>query len=287
LNRPGLVLLAFAVVLIAATPATRAYSSESLNLRVYSDGYVDVTQVLSVDSKSTTVQIPLLASIVSGLVATDQDGSPLSYSFGQGGTNITVYTLGATGVTVSYATASLTMKNGTVWTLSFTSGDNATVTLPQASTLSFVSGTPYWINETNSAPELGISPGTWEIYYGVALGGGTQTTPSAGFLGGLGALQLAEAAALVAAIVLGGTAVIWRRRGIGAKAGDLRADDLKVLNFIQEKGGRVLEPEIRMKFALPKTSAWRQIKRLERLGYIRVTKIGSQNQIELTKDRGS
>ncbi|MBI3840744.1 MAG: hypothetical protein HY297_02115 [Thaumarchaeota archaeon] len=60
---------------------------------------------------------------------------------------------------------------------------------------------------------------------------------------------------------------------------------MQVLNFIQEKGGKVLEPEIRMRFALPKTSAWRQIKRLERLGYLKVTKIGSQNQIEFLKNR--
>jgi uncharacterized membrane protein len=66
---------------------------------------------------------------------------------------------------------------------------------------------------------------------------------------------------------------------------DLRPDDVQVINFIQEKGGKVLEPEIRMRFALPKTSAWRQIKRLERLGYVKVTKIGSQNQIELLKKR--
>jgi len=36
---------------------------------------------------------------------------------------------------------------------------------------------------------------------------------------------------------------------------------------------------------LPKTTAWRQIKRLERLGYVTVTKIGSQNQIEIVKNR--
>ena len=64
---------------------------------------------------------------------------------------------------------------------------------------------------------------------------------------------------------------------------ELRPDDVKVIEFISEKGGKVLEPEIRMRFALPKTSAWRQIKRLERLGYVKVTKIGSQNQIELLK----
>jgi uncharacterized membrane protein len=70
-------------------------------------------------------------------------------------------------------------------------------------------------------------------------------------------------------------------------APELRPDDAKVIGFISEKGGKVMEPEIRTKFALPKTSAWRQIKRLERLGHIKVTKIGSQNQIELVKSNQS
>ncbi|MDA4126248.1 MAG: winged helix DNA-binding protein, partial [Thaumarchaeota archaeon] len=72
---------------------------------------------------------------------------------------------------------------------------------------------------------------------------------------------------------------------LGPISGELRPDDVQVLNFIQEKGGKVLEPEIRTRFALPKTSAWRQIKRLERLGYVKVTKIGSQNQIEILRQR--
>ena len=74
-----------------------------------------------------------------------------------------------------------------------------------------------------------------------------------------------------------------RRAPLEPQGVELRPDDVKVIEFISEKGGKVLEPEIRMRFALPKTSAWRQIKRLERLGYVRVTKIGSQNQIELLK----
>ena len=61
---------------------------------------------------------------------------------------------------------------------------------------------------------------------------------------------------------------------------EFRPDDIQVLNYITEKGGKVFEQEIRLRFTLPKTSAWRQIKRLERLGYVKVYKVGSQNQIE-------
>lgn len=294
LNRPGLLLLALAVVLLSAAPMSSAFSSESLSLRVYSDGYVHVTQVLSVDQKATSVQVPILSPAVTSLVATDQNGSPLSYGFAPGGANVTVYTVGATAVTVRYDTNGLTSKNGTVWTLRFTARYNSTVILPQLSTLTSVSGTPYSINETNMSPEVSISPGTWRISYGVSLGSitanTTATTPagggSQGGSGGPPALELEEAGALLAALVAGGIPFWWwRSRRIGPLGGDLRPDDVQVLNFIQEKGGRVLEPEIRTRFALPKTSAWRQIKRLERLGYVKVTKIGSQNQIEILRDR--
>ena len=88
-----------------------------------------------------------------------------------------------------------------------------------------------------------------------------------------------------AAIVSGLFYFWWKRRQKATSVGELRPDDIRVLDFIREKGGRVIEPEVRMKFALPKTSAWRQIKRLERLGYVKVAKIGSQNQIELLKER--
>jgi uncharacterized membrane protein len=284
-------MFAAAVILLSSAPATLAYTSNALSLNVYSDGYVFVTQVLTVDSRTTSVQVPLLSSAVSDLVATDENNSPLSYGFAPGGTNITVYTLGATRVTLRYDTNALTSKNGTVWTISFSTRYNSTIILPQLSTLSSISGIPYSINETNSSPEMTIPPGSWKISYGVPLGSTTLTTSNSssgvppGGPSGLSSSDLAEIGGVAAAVaVVGISFVFWRRRRMGPLRGDLRPDDVKVLSFIREKGGKVLEPEIRMKFALPKTSAWRQIKRLERLGYVKVTKIGSQNQIEILKE---
>jgi uncharacterized membrane protein len=287
-------LLAILVVLLLVAPASLAVSPRSLTLRVYSDGYVSVAQTIPVSEKASSIQVSLLSSMVSGLVATDQNGSPLSYGFSKG-TNITVYTLGATLVNLRYDTDSLTGKNGTVWTLTFSAQYNSTVILPQYSTIGSVSGAPSSINQTNGSPEMTLLPGNWKISYGVPLGSvststtalstasssGNSTVPggtSSQFPWGLGI------AAAVA--VAGGAATLWRRRRSPGKiGGDLRPDDAQVLNFIQENGGKVLEPEIRMRFALPKTSAWRQIKRLERLGYVKVTKIGSQNQIEILRER--
>lgn len=293
LKRQGLILLAGVLVFLLLAPRTYAYTNKALGLTVYSDGYVHVTQALVVDSRTASIQVTLLSPAVSNLIAADQNGSPLSYGFASGGANITIYTLGSTLVTLRYDTNALTAKNGTVWTLEFTSSYNSTVVLPQLSTLTSVSGTPYSINETGNSPQVSLSPGTWKVSYGVPLGittitTSTSTTSPGGSLGGggFGSLELEEVAALVAVVVAGGISFWWwRGRSIGPISDDLRPDDVLVLNFIQEKGGKVLEPEIRTKFALPKTSAWRQIKRLERLGYVKVTKIGSQNQIEILKER--
>ena len=297
MNRLAPTLLAAILFFLLLSPALTAAGGGSLELTVYSDGYVYVGQTLPVSTKATSVQVPLLSGVVSNLVATDQQGSPLSYSFNSGGTNITVYTLGASSVTLRYETDSLTIKNGTVWTLAFAASYNSTVILPQFSTLLSVSGTPYSINETSMSPEAVLSPGPWRIRYGVSLESatsgsstGTQSTSGTGTRGGPPGTSIIQpwelALVAVVAAALGGLSFVWRRgRGRGVSGQDLRPDDVQVLNFIREKGGRVLEPEIRMKFALPKTSAWRQIKRLERLGYVRVTKIGSQNQIEILKER--
>ena len=284
---------------LAFAPSALGLTSRSLTLQVYSNGYAAVSQTFSVEPNATSVQLPLLSATVSDLIATDQNGSPLSYGFSPGGRNITVYTLGATQVSLRYDTDNLTEKVGTVWTLAFETGYNSTVVLPQFSTLASISGTPYSINQTGMHPELTLPPGSWTINYGVPFTGGSSTTGSTSSgtttsgggspqgAGGPSSLLVWGAVVLVAAALVGLGIYLWlgRKRRTGPDGGPLRPDDLQVLGFIRERGGKVLEPEIRTKFLLPKTSAWRQIKRLERLGYVKVTKIGSQNQIELSKDR--
>lgn len=305
-----------------------------------------MTQVVSTSANDTSISLQLLSSIIANPLVFDQNGSGLYFQIT--GSNITVYTIGATGVTLEYATTALTSKQGAVWTLEFTTQYNTTVVLPQQSTLTSVSGTPSQLSTSNGSPVVVVAPGTWVIDYGLPIevsttssttnssvsetssastssatssvsstafpisstsastgSSGTVAASSSASSSGLGPVVTSnsvttntssasssqsylEAAALVvvAMVLLAATSMfVLRRRGAapGPQASELRPDDVKVLDFISEKGGKVLEPEIRTRFALPKTSGWRQIKRLERLGYVKVTKIGSQNQIELLK----
>jgi len=358
MSRAAMVLVVSLIIAASSFHAAAQLTTSSVNMRVYDDGTVVATQVVTVPADFTSVDLELVSSLIANPVATDQSGSSLYFQIT--GQNITIYTIGATQVTLTYDTASLTSKQGTVWTLAFQAYYNTTVVLPQGSTLTSASGTPTSIGTANGSPVVAVSPGHWQIAYGVPIKvttsstssttsssttsttssstispttsttsttsssssssnavstgstttsaasssslvgtsgsttstlGSSAVTSTAGGRSSTGTANSLEslAAAILVIAVFGVFLFIRRRRAhdIGGQNSELRPDDIKVIEFISERGGKVLEPEVRMRFALPKTSAWRQIKRLERLGYVKVTKIGSQNQIELLKSRPS
>ena len=60
----------------------------------------------------------------------------------------------------------------------------------------------------------------------------------------------------------------------------LRTDDKAILRFIQDSGGAFIT-EIRERFDIPKSSAWRMIKRLEDEGLIQSTTVGRETYLQL------
>jgi uncharacterized membrane protein len=96
---------------------------------------------------------------------------------------------------------------------------------------------------------------------------------------------------VVALVIVGGGGgfIMLKRRApsfekILKEHPELRQEDREVIQFIAERGGKVLEAEIRERFPdLPRTTAWRLIRRLEKMEIVAVKKIGLQNQIELKK----
>ncbi|MBN1682620.1 MarR family transcriptional regulator, partial [Candidatus Bathyarchaeota archaeon] len=70
---------------------------------------------------------------------------------------------------------------------------------------------------------------------------------------------------------------------IFSKNPDLRMDDKEVIRFIATSGGEVFANEIRDRFEIPRTSAWRMIRRLISLGIVEEKKIGGQSLIKITE----
>jgi uncharacterized membrane protein len=65
---------------------------------------------------------------------------------------------------------------------------------------------------------------------------------------------------------------------------EMREDDKEIIKFISDNGGQALESELRKKFLQPRTTMWRAVKRLERLGVIEIDKKDLQNLVKLKKD---
>ncbi|MEM3005959.1 MAG: MarR family transcriptional regulator, partial [Candidatus Bathyarchaeia archaeon] len=64
---------------------------------------------------------------------------------------------------------------------------------------------------------------------------------------------------------------------------DLRFEDREVLRFLAESGGEAFASEIRERFNMPRTSAWRLIRRLRKEGLVEVEEVGGQTLVKLKK----
>ncbi len=282
-----------------SVPADYIQYVRSTIISVFNDGSAEVKQTLVLPDNISSLTIPLFAKQVGNILALNQGGSPVSYAISGG--NIALYTLGATLVSLEYGTDALTSKQGTVWDVSFDSPFNMTLVLPSQSTILSFSGAPTTLSTANGSPTLVLAAGSWDISYGLPIGVSTSTKSTTTATGNSGTTTTQSTGpkptpltplmspltitAGAVAIVVAAAAFLARGRirVIGASAG-LRFDDREILRFMKEKGGKVIEREIRERFSLARTSAWRQAKRLERLGYVRISKLGTQNQIELLRE---
>ena len=61
----------------------------------------------------------------------------------------------------------------------------------------------------------------------------------------------------------------------------LRFDDRDVIRFLAESGGEAFATEIRERFEIPRTSAWRMIRRLQREGIVDVRSVGGQSLVRI------
>ncbi|MEM3980540.1 MAG: winged helix-turn-helix transcriptional regulator, partial [Ignisphaera sp.] len=59
--------------------------------------------------------------------------------------------------------------------------------------------------------------------------------------------------------------------------------DIAVIKSLEARGGSALQIELQNDINIPKTTLWRHIKKLEKLGIVKVEKIGFQNRVVLVK----
>lgn len=265
--------------LIVALTILMVVSSHALaletNLYVYRDGYVRVTHILFANS-GEPVEIPLLGE-PEEMVVVDEKEEPVYYVVEN--LTLNIFPLNDGTIIVTYYTPFLTTKSGAFWTISFNSTFPTVLTLPGNASLISINSVPDKVTPVGSSLILELSPGVWNITYIITPveepyeGGGKAS----GFPAGL----IYVAYFMIAMLLIGILYYAGRRRkGKGVKG--LKPEDREIVEFLRKAGGFAYESEIQKSLALPKTSAWRAIKRLERLGIVKVTKEDGRNKVTLS-----
>jgi len=143
------------------------FKVESTSLIVYRDGLVHVAQAIIVNETVPYFTPTLFSNLVENILVTDENQSILNYEIT--GQDITIFSLGCQNVFLEYDTTALTRKEAELWTISFETPYNLTLTLPQNSVLMDLSNIPESIRIDDGKIQLTLLSGFWEINYIVSI----------------------------------------------------------------------------------------------------------------------
>ena len=283
------VIAVIALIWVATTTvaAQSLFDVESIELTVYRDGVVHVTQTLTVDELAPEITVALLSSSIENMIVVDKNQLLVDYEVSEA--DLTIFTLGAERAVIEYDTISLTSKEAEVCTLVVDNPYTSSVFLPQNSTVIYLNMMPTAIDTSGTGIKLSLYAGQWEISYVVPLTSEDRTDDNGTHGSPIPIDYLIAAVVAIVAVVISAILIVKRRRGPNVKKTvkahpQLKKEDKEVIEFLAEKGGQAFEAEIRERFPdMPRTSLWRLVRRLERLEIVEVKKIGLENQVQLKK----
>ena len=288
------------IVVALSMPIQSSFSStRSLDLIIYSDGSTHISAEMDADPLSPDFEINLFGPSVDNFVATGENGFLLTADIS--GSSAIIDTLGSSVISVEYDTHDLISKEGRVWTFAFDAPSSYSLLLPENSVIVGMSVLPNNMEIINDQTRLELSSGMSEINY---IFGAPTTTPIP--IPTENSFDVFTTAIIAGPIVAGaaGGAILLKRKQskqadvvksetvtpqksttdteqIFSLRPDMRDDDKEIVKFISENGGEVLESDLRKKFLQPRTTMWRAVKRLERLGVVEITKKDTQNLVKL------
>jgi uncharacterized membrane protein len=145
------------------------YTPYELSFTVYADGYAAVDYSADVDPLRPSVNVTLFGSLYIDILVEDQDGLLLDYSPSEGG--LSIDTLGSISVLVSYFTQDLTSKSGQIWTFAVAAPVDASIILPEGSTIVSLSAVPLSMSNLGENLILTMPGGEVEVSYTIGVTG--------------------------------------------------------------------------------------------------------------------
>lgn len=305
--RHSIVLALITVLLVSfvSTNISLAQHTEGshIELTVFNDGLVYVEYKLTVGNL-TVVDVPLIGVPDEELVmlVTDENGTPLAYTINKTDNTISVIALEAKEVTISYYTQTITSKEGETWSLRLTAPLDTKITLPPDSLVTNISPLPALVDASSDKLIFTFNPGNIEIKYTILypqLGQPaqpavnqtqsrpeetspttqqSQSTRPAGTPRENNELNTIYMIAIIAATVV---AIVIILKVRGKRFEELSEVDQEIIKAIEQLGGEAFQSDLQKRVGLPTTTLWRRIKKLERLGYLRVEKRYGRNYVIL------
>jgi len=306
--RTPLILAGLIIAAIGMPIQTSFSSTRTLELTMYSDGSTHISTQIDVDALLPDFELDLFGPSVDNFIVVAEDGFLLSSEIM--GNKTIIETLGSSSITVDYDIHDLISKEGRVWTFSFDSPSDFTLVMPTSSIIVGMSTIPKNMEILEEQTKLELSSGVTEINYILGIPQNTIDTPPTNPTNSEDYTLPVIFGGIIAAGLAGASIIIKRNKSKSLQSTiqteiisdkpterkfadpqaifdfrpDMREDDKKIVQFISENGGRVFESELRKKFLQPRTTMWRAVKRLERLGVIEIDKKDLQNRVTLKKD---
>ena len=296
----GLLVVALTIPLQPSFATTR-----TLDLIINTDGSTTISSQIDVDSSN--FELSLFGPSVDNFVAIGDDGTTLSGEIID--KKAMIQTDDYSSITVNYDIHDLISKEGRVWTFSFDSPTSYSLLMPENSVIVGMDILPENMEQLDSQIKLQIPTGPAKIDYIFSTPVETPTTPSES---SFDPVTIGLIAGPIGAAAIMGVIVAKKRQSkphlqteviqteniqtpkpttdtitpdtIFDLRPDMREDDKEIVKFIFENGGEVFESELRKKFLQPRTTMWRAVKRLERIGVVEIYKKDLLNMVKLRND---
>ena len=281
-------------------------STRTLDLIIQSDGSTHVTSEIDVDSLASDFELSLFGSSVDNFVVFEViSGSLLSGDIIED--KAIVRTLGSSSIVVDYDIHDLISKEGRIWTFSFDSPSNYSLLMPENSVIIGMNVLPNNMKQIDEQIKLELFSGPAQIDYIFGIIPESPTTNQPEYT-----LDFMTAGLIIGPIIAAsiGAVILMKKRQSKsssqvyvAKSSEkqsesksldtdtifnlrpaMREDDKEIVKFISENGGQVFESDLRKKFLQPRTTMWRAVKRLERLGIVEIYKKDLLNMVKLRND---
>lgn len=164
-----IVTLIILAILTSQIVLTQKVNPETLVLTIYSDGFTSVDYELTINSTFPTHNITIFGQVLEDLIVVDSNGLPLGYSLNN--SILSVFSLGANEIRITYNTQDLTTKEGRYWTVQVDAPINTRIILPEEAVIISLNNIPTIIETNDNKMTLLMDQGLIQVVYIVGIVG--------------------------------------------------------------------------------------------------------------------